>query len=143
MANRSLNSLASYNRVTPEDITELADNEVFVMGTNESGIHGAGAAKVALAFGAQLYVGFGPQGNAFGIPTKDWTINTLPLNVIEMYVSRFVEYTKLYPEMNFLVTKIGCGLAGYEVGDIAPLFKDTVELGNVHLPKEFWNYLIV
>ena len=126
---------------TPENITELADNEVFVFGSNESGMHGAGAAKVALSFGAVMYQGFGPQGSTFAIPTKDWNITTLPINVIEHYVNRFIVHAKVTPEFYFLVTKIGCGLAGYRVGDIAPLFREAIKLENIILPEEFINYL--
>jgi len=129
-------------RTTPEDIQEVTDKQVFVMGSNEAGIHGAGAARVALSFGAEMYKGFGFGGNTFAIPTKDWTIQPLPLDVIEHYVKRFLVAAKFYEDLTFLVTKIGCGLAGYEVKDIAPMFKEAVDMENIHLPEEFWNYLL-
>ena len=82
------------NRITPEQITELSEKQIFVFGSNESGIHGAGAARTALAFGAEMFKGFGLAGNTFAIPTKDWTIQTLPISVIEVYVKRFIAFTK-------------------------------------------------
>lgn len=128
-------------RITPEKIEQLEDSQIFVFGSNESGIHGAGAAKMATHFGAEMYKGFGVAGNTFAIPTKDWTIQTLPLSVVELYVNRFIDFAKQYPELTFLVTAIGCGLAGYEVGDIAPLFKEAIKYDNIYLPQSFWNYL--
>lgn len=123
---------------TPDKIEKLEPNEVFVFGSNESGIHGAGAAKLARdKFGAQMGVGFGMQGHSFAIPTKDWEIKTLPLEVIRFYVNRFIAYAKGEPYRKFLVTKIGCGLAGYSAAEIKPLFKECIHLSNVILPEEF------
>ena len=102
-------------------ITELKDNEVFVFGSNEAGIHGAGAAKQALEeFGAEKGKGFGWFGQSYGIPTKDYNIRSLPLPTIEMYTGEFLRIAKTQPDITFLVTAIGCGLAGYKPKDIAP-----------------------
>jgi hypothetical protein len=121
---------------TPEVITELKKDEVFVFGSNESGIHGAGAAKVARTnFGAQMSKGFGMSGKSFAIPTKDWDIKTLPLEVIKFYVDRFIAFAESNSSLTFLVTKIGCGLAGYSAADIGPLFANAPS--NVVLPEEF------
>ena len=128
-------------RVIQDNITELADNQIFVFGSNESGIHGAGAAKMAMSFGAEMDKGFGFSGNTFAIPTKDWDIQTLPLRDIEHYVRRFTAAARLYDKIEFLVTEIGCGLAGYKVGDIAPFFSEASRLPNVHMSKRFWEYL--
>lgn len=103
-------------------ITKLQDDEIFVFGSNESGIHGKGAAKDALKMGANWGQGFGQHGNTFGIPTKDWNIKKLPLHVIEFYISRFLEYTRTELNLIFLVTPIGCGLTGYKPTEIAPMF---------------------
>lgn len=130
------------DRITSEDIQEVQDNQVFVFGSNEAGIHGAGAARVALAFGAEMYKGFGFGGNTFAIPTKDWRIVPLPLETIKFYVDRFLAAAENYEHLDFLVTKIGCGLAGYRIQDIAPMFEKAVNMENVHLPEEFWNYLL-
>lgn len=101
------------------------DSEIFVFGSNEAGVHGAGAAYHAHRHhGAEWGVGVGRTGNAYGIPTKDTKIKTLPLHVINEYVLDFLEYAGAHPELNFNVTKIGCGLAGYTNEDIAPMFED-------------------
>lgn len=98
---------------------------IFVFGSNLAGIHGAGAARSALAmFGAVWGVGVGLQGRSYAIPTKDERIQTLPLNRIRPYVDQFLEFARAHPEMNFQVTRIGCGLAGYTDSDIAPMFKE-------------------
>ena len=130
-------------RITPENITELKKGEVFVFGSNEGGIHSAGAAKIAKEkFGAEMGKGWGPTGQCFALPTKNWNVSgTLPMVAIECYIGRFVEYILLNPDKKFLITKIGCGLAGLKPEDIAPLFSGLDELPNVSLPVEFWDIL--
>jgi hypothetical protein len=96
---------------------------VFVFGSNEAGIHGAGAAKDAYKnHGAQWGKSYGHYGDSFAIPTKDEDIQTLSLYEIGEYVKGFVRYAKGHHRLKFRVTRIGCGLAGYEDKDIAPLF---------------------
>lgn len=98
---------------------------IFVFGSNESGVHGAGAALDALKHhGAVKGVGFGPQGNSFAIPTKNWKIQTLSLNSINHYIERFLTYATLNPTIQFQITRIGCGLAGFKDEKIATLFHD-------------------
>lgn len=82
--------------------------------------------------------GFGKFGQTFAIPTKDHNIQTLPLSAIQDYVDMFLGYAKLHPELEFLLTRIGCGLAGYSDKEIAPLFKNDI-LPNIIYPKE-WNF---
>lgn len=126
--------------VTPDNITTLKPNEVFVFGSNEAFRHGAGAAKAALAFGA--HHGVGPVcGQTYGISTKDSDIRTLPLEDIAIHVEHFIEYATAHIELTFLVTAIGTGLAGYKASDIAPLFRGVP--ANVSLPKSFWEVLNV
>lgn len=123
-------------------ITTLRPNEIFVFGSNESGIHGAGAAKFAKDhFGALQGHGFGVQGKSFAIPTKDWMIHSLPLPVISFYVQRFIYFTSTCPGANFLVTEIGCGLAGFTPDQIAPMFKEAIYSKNIFLPQSFINIL--
>lgn len=123
-------------RFTPTKITHLEDGEIFVFGSNESGIHGAGAAKLAYQkFGAIWKQGVGLQGNCYAIPTKDYSIKTLDLNEISDYVKQFLIFAESREDLTFLVTEIGCGLAGYHAKDIAPFFKN-VPL-NVVLPESF------
>lgn len=103
---------------------ELNDGKhVFVFGSNEGGIHGAGAALCARqSWGAEIGVGFGPTGQSFAIPTKSDRFKTLSLKAIDASVKLFLKHAENHPEMTFLVTKIGCGLAGYSEGEIKPMF---------------------
>ena len=99
-------------------------DEIFVFGSNQSGIHGAGAAKVALTkFGAIFNHGFGRAGRSYAIPTKDFKVDTLPIEIVIQYVNAFIDHTKANPKDTFFVTRVGCGLAGYNDSQIAPLFK--------------------
>ena len=132
-------------RVTPENMVkeDIDNRSIFVFGSNEGGVHGAGAAYFATSLGASMGQGFGQSGNTFAIPTKDWSIQTLDLSCIKFYVDRFIAYAngflnnKLYADVKFYVTKIGCGLAGYKEEDIAPLFKECIDMDNIWLPQEF------
>nr|DAO97028.1 MAG TPA: hypothetical protein [Caudoviricetes sp.] len=105
------------------DHTRPAKGQVFVFGSNEAGIHGAGAAALALEYGAEWGKGVGHYGMTYAIPTKDRNVETLNLSKIRPYIVDFVAYTKAHPELQFFVTRVGCGLAGYEDYQIAPLFK--------------------
>jgi len=128
-------------RITNPNITKLSLLEIFVFGSNEAGIHGAGAAKQALKFGAKMGAGIGANGNTYAIPTKNKNIETLPLSKIKEYVDDFIKHAENYPSHKFLVTQIGCGLAGYTPEDIAPLFRKAMTKENIYLPIEFWNIL--
>jgi hypothetical protein len=129
-------------KFTPENITHLEPNQIFVYGANSAGIHGAGAAKLALKWGAKMYE-YGLNGQTYGIPTKDRQIYTLPLDKIQLHVNDFLATAFSHQEYEFLVTKIGCGLALYQPKDIAPLFKiiKTGVFENVILPEEFYKYI--
>ena len=101
---------------------------IFVFGSNEAGIHGAGAARQALdEFGAIYGQGVGLQGNSYAIPTKDAHIRTLPLHVIDEYVREFLRFARSRPDLSFAVTAIGCGLAGYSPDQIRPMFEGATE----------------
>jgi hypothetical protein len=129
-------------KFTPDKITKLKKNQVFVFGSNEAGIHGAGAAKLAVEkFGAKMGMGYGLQGQSFGIPTKDTFIRTLSLDKIEFYIYSFLSEVMEYPDTEFLLTKIGCGLAGYSEEEIANLFKGKFIPENVILPESFFNII--
>jgi hypothetical protein len=100
------------------------NGEIFVFGSNLAGIHGAGAARVAKdSFGAKWGYGIGLMGNSWAIPTKNKDIETLPLNQVYDYILTFVNYTQ-HTDIPFFVTRVGCGLAGFQDSGIAPLFKD-------------------
>ena len=127
------------NRKTKDLIKEIKPGEVFVFGSNLSGIHGAGAAKMALQWGAIFGNGIGIQGNTYAIPTKSENIiRTLTVEEIKPYVTEFIQYAKDNPDKIFFVTEIGCGLAGLKYSDVAPLFKGAIEIENIHLPEKFW-----
>lgn len=112
---------------------ELMKSIIFVFGSNLAGAHGAGAARHAMMYwGAHYNRGEGRQGYAYGIPTKDRMLKTLPLEVIESYVRNFLDYAYMFPGLDFQVTAIGCGLAGLTPKEIAPMFKRATP--NVHLP---------
>ena len=123
---------------TPEYITELKENEIFVFGSNLEGMHGGGAARIAYEeFGAIWGQGIGLQGQSYGIPTMHGGVD-----VIKPYVDEFVNFAKSHPELKFLVTRIGCGIAGFTDEEIAPHFKDAIEIENIYLPKSFY-YVII
>ena len=126
-------------RITPKHINKLTTNQIFVFGSNEAGRHGKGAAKTAIKWGAIYGQGEGLQGRTYGIPTKNSNIKTLDLNEIKKYVDRFIKFARENTNLIFLVTEIGCGLAGYKPKDIAPLFKDAIQLDNIYLPERFFN----
>ena len=124
-------------RITPEKITELSMCEVFVFGSNLKGHHNGGAARMAHSrFGAEWGVGVGPTGKCYAIPTMHGGVDD-----IKPYVDDFVEYVRNHPDNRFLVTRIGCGIAGFTDREIAPLFKDVKDTPNVCLPKE-WLFIL-
>ena len=118
-------------RTTPEFITELEPDEIFVFGSNLKGMHGGGAAYIAYRkFGAIMGQGVGLQGQSYGIPTMQGGVET-----IRPYVDEFIEFAKLHPELTFLVTRIGCGIAGFTDEEISPLFKKAHKVDNIVLPE--------
>lgn len=130
------------NRVTPKNIQELEPNQVFVFGSNEAGRHGAGAAKQALKWGAVYGKAQGLQGQTYAIPTKNQTVQyALPVEAIEAYINAFIRVAIKNPDLIFLVTEIGCGLSGFKVSQIAPLFIECIKVKNIHLPESFWTVL--
>ena len=121
------------SQFTPDFITELKENEIFVFGSNLEGMHGGGAARLAYEkFGAIWGQGVGLQGQSYGIPTMHGGVDA-----IKPYVDEFIEFAKSHPELTFLVTRIGCGIAGFRDEEIAPLFKECIEIDNVILPRTF------
>jgi hypothetical protein len=129
-------------RTTPKNITDLQPNEVFVFGSNESGRHGAGAARTAMKWGAQYGQAEGLQGRTYGLPTVNASIsNKIRIEKIKVYVNTFLKCAKSHPELTFLVTEVGCGLAGHTIKAIAPLFKEAATIENIHLPKKFWRLI--
>ena len=137
--------LSMNNRITPEKIITLPINAFMVFGSNEQGIHRAGAAKDAVKFGAKHGLGYGFSGRTFAIPTRRYLgqgkFLTLPLTDIKTYVDRYLLAAKAMHHQIFLTTRIGCGYAGYQPSQIAPLFAEAVDLDHIHLPQDFWDIL--
>ena len=120
-------------RTTPERITALEPNEIFVFGSNLSGMHGGGAALLAFRqFGASWGQGVGLQGQSYGIPTMQGGVET-----IRPYVDEFIDFAKQHAELTFLVTRIGCGIAGFTNEEIAPLFEKAHDVENIVLPPNW------
>ena len=124
-------------RITPRWIDSLKENEIFVFGSNLAGMHGGGAARIArLHFGAVMGKGVGLQGQSYAIPTMQGGVET-----IRPYVEEFIIFAHQHPELHFLVTPIGCGIAGFEAEDIAPLFESAKRMKNISLPESFWEVI--
>lgn len=120
-------------KYTPENITHLEPDEIFVFGSNLEGIHAGGAAKVAVEkFGAKMGQGVGIRGQSYAIPTMQGGIET-----IKPYVDDFIDLAYEWDQNTFYVTRIGCGIAGFKDEEIAPLFDRAYDLYNVRLPKSF------
>lgn len=129
-------------RYTPEDITSLAENEVFVFGSNAAGAHGKGAAKLALdRFGAIYGQAEGPQGRSYAIVTKkDWRVEkSSTLEEIRSGISRFLSHARNNQDKTFLVTLVGSSNAGYERSEIKEQFRMLVDEipQNVVLPRSY------
>lgn len=123
--------------ITPNFIKNLNENEIFVFGSNLQGMHCGGAARIAYEeFGAEWGVGIGMTGRCYAIPTMQGGIET-----IRPYVDDFIKYAKEHSELTFLVTRIGCGIAGFKDFEMAPLFKDATDMENVALPQQ-WRKLL-
>lgn len=129
-------------KFTPENITKLKENQVFCYGANRQFYHGAGAAKQALKFGAEI--GKGPfVKNTYGIPTKGKYLNILSLEDIQFEIGVFLTYVKARPDKEWLLTKVGTGLSLYKIEDIAKLFVDFMPLpSNLVVPKEFYDFWV-
>lgn len=125
-------------KFTPENITSLEQDEIFVFGSNLAGIHAGGAARVACErFGAIMGQGVGIQGQSYAIPTMHGGVEE-----IKPYVDEFIALAREWDQNTFYVTRIGCGIAGFTDEEIAPLFADAVELYNVRLPESFYNIIV-
>ena len=129
-------SIVNGRRVAADRIAELGAGEVFVFGSNIQGAHGGGAAWFAHKhFGAQWGVGEGLTGRTYALPTMEGK------DSMKAAVDRFVACARQHPELTFLVTAVGCGIAGYTPEEVAPLFKEATSLENVYLPQVFWDIL--
>ena len=124
------------NRVTPTNVTKLEPNEIFVFGSNKMGMHLGGAARYAYEnFGAEWGNGEGLQGRTYALPTMEGKDNFVNA------VKKFTTFAKEHTELLFLVTPVGCGIAGYTTEEVAPMFLEAASLPNVHLPEDFWRVI--
>lgn len=124
--------LINGHRIASDRIAQLGENEIFVFGSNIQGMHGGGAAWYAHKnFGAEWGVGEGLTGRTYALPTMEGKAS------LAHAVKNFIACAKQHPELTFLVTAVGCGIAGYTPDEVAPLFKDAAALGNVYLPQVF------
>ena len=120
-------------KYTPENITHLDQDDIFVFGSNLQGMHSGGAARVAYdKFGAVWGQGVGIQGQSYAIPTMQGGVET-----IKPYVDQFIDIAREWDQNTFYVTRIGCGIAGFSDEDIAPMFDKAYDLYNVRLPESF------
>ena len=124
-------------KCTPENLTHLEQDEIYVFGSNVDGIHDKGDALIAYKyFGAVMGQNSGLQGQSYAIPTMQGGVDT-----IKPYVDEFIRLAREWDQTTFYVTRIGCGIAGFTDEEIAPLFADALELYNVRLPKSFVDVL--
>ena len=115
-------------------------DDFFVFGSNMGGRHGKGAALIAKQkYGAKQGVFEGVQGRSYAIPTKTSNLQTLRLNRIHVYVEEFILFAQQNPQMKFFVTRVGCGLAGYQDSQVAPMFKGAPD--NCNMPEDWKQYL--
>lgn len=125
------------SNITPSQVNVLAEDEIFVFGSNSQGAHMGGAARVAQEkFGAVWGIGEGLQGKSYAIPTMEGLENLAPA------VQRFTTFARQHKELKFLVTAIGCGIAGYQPDEIAPFFLEAAHLPNVFLTLSFWKVIM-
>ena len=123
-------------RIASDRITDLGRDEIFVFGSNIQGAHGGGAARYAYQkFGAEWGVGEGLTGRTYALPTMEGDSS------MKKAVGNFINCAEAHPELIFLVTAVGCGIAGYTPEEVAPMFREATSLENVYLPRAFWDVL--
>ena len=124
---------------TPDKVERLSNCEIFVFGSNMEGKHMGGAARVAYEmFGAEWGVGDGPTGRCYAIPTMHGGIED-----IQPYAEKFIAYAKVHPMKRFLLTRVGCGIAGFKDSDMAQLFKDALDVPNITYPRQWLPYMAI
>ena len=123
--------------IAADRIDILEEHEIFVFGSNLAGRHAGGAARAAnMKFGAEWGVGVGLTGQSYAIPTMQGGVET-----IKPYVDEFIRFAQENPGLKFLVTRIGCGIAGFKDEEIAPLFDKAMQVPNIYLPETFFKIL--
>jgi len=130
-------------RIAEDMVLSLKLNEIFIFGSNLSGHHAGGAASYARKnFGAMQGISTGRSGRTYAIPTLTQQYEKLSIEGIHYHIEEFISYAHLFPHMTFKVSAIGCGIAGFTVEEIAPLFQKAITVKNIQLPEIFWEHLI-
>jgi hypothetical protein len=141
--NEDENENTFVRHISSENVTHLNAGEIFVFGSNIAGRHGRYAAKQAREhFGAIYGCGRGLQGQSYAIPTMNANIKPLPYAEICIYINEFVAFANAHPNMKFLVTRVGCGSAGYTDEQMAIAFKMAALTQNIYLPRKWWEVLL-
>ena len=126
-------------RFTPDRVERLSNCEIFVFGSNIEGEHIGGAARFACEkFGAEWGVGDGPTGQCYAIPTMHGGLED-----IRPYAEKFIAYAKAHPMNRFLLTRVGCGIAGFKDSDMAQLFEDVLDIPNIAYPRQWLPYMTI
>lgn len=129
----------NHKRFTPDLVEQLSNCEIFVFGSNLEGMHMGGAARVAhQKFGAEWGVGDGPTGRCYAIPTMHGGLED-----IRPYAEKFIAYAKAHPMNRFLLTRVGCGIAGFKDSDMAQLFEDVLDIPNIAYPRQWLPYMTI
>lgn len=129
-------------KFTPKEVVKLNENEIFVFGSNMGGRHFGGAAHTAyVKFGAEWGIGEGFTGQCYAIPTLTREGQKMKLEAVKTSIIRMYMEAKIHTELDFIVTKIGCGIAGFREAEIIPLIREAEiavgKLENVILPKDW------
>ena len=125
-------------RITPENIQELGENQVFVFGSNMNGNHAGGAARLAVEkFGAIMGKSEGIQGQSYAIPTLDKDMQKVTEKELMDALANLRHYATEHPEKEFLLTAIGTGIAGFDPNYMAYMVLRAKLPDNVTMPKEF------
>ena len=110
-------------KFTPEKIEELKPGEIFVFGSNMNGAHMGGAARIAYDnFGAKWGKSEGLTGHSYAIPTLDKNMEKVSESVLEASIDKFIDFVLNNQQLTFYLTKIGCGIAGWDIEDVKRIF---------------------
>lgn len=112
---------------TPDVITTLLPNEVFVFGSNMNGNHWGGAAKIAHEkFGAVWGKGRGLCGQSYALPTLDEDMKPLRPSELKTEFMSLIRCAEMNPNLIFYLTKVGCGIAGFKVKEVRDIWRKAV-----------------
>ena len=119
-------------------IESLKPNQIFVFGSNANGNHAGGAARQALeSFGAIMGQAEGLQGQSYGIVTLDKDMQKVSLDYIKEQLVKLNDFAKKNDDKVFLLTLIGCGIAGFSIEEIKSVVAEIEWAKNIDIPEEF------